>query len=196
MTKLLVNEIFYSIQGEGARTGYPSLFIRLAKCNLTCGFCDTEFESYKEMTLEEIYSVISLSKGTTIVWTGGEPALHLTSEIVDWFKNKGYRQTIETNGSLPVPDNLDFVSISPKVAEHVLAKNFPSSYTGKRELRYVRHKGQSIPRPAIKADYYFISPLFNGDQSDEENIRHCLNLVKENPQWALSIQLHKFIKVL
>lgn len=195
--KLRVNEIFYSIQGEGARAGCPSIFIRLSGCDLTCGFCDTEFESGREMTLNELYADLQQHPCNDIVWTGGEPALQLTEEIIQWFSDRAYYQCIETNGNNRVPSNLNFVSISPKVAEHVLAKNFKDEYTGVRELRYVRHSGQkALPQPQIKSDYKFLSPMFNGDQIDQKNVQHCMNLIMEDSSWRLSIQLHKILKVL
>jgi len=199
-----VSEVFYSLQGEGARAGEPSVFVRLAGCNLTCGFCDTEFQSGKEMTpmeLEEacyqakrVMGIRSLWGQKWIVWTGGEPALQLSDEVVRFFKEKGWRQAIETNGSKPVPAGLDWVAVSPKVAEHVLAKNFPQ---GVDELRYVRHTGQpGVPEPAVAAKRKFLSPMFNGNEPDRENVRHCVQLCLENPEWSLSLQLHKLIGVL
>lgn len=189
-----VNEIFYSIAGEGARTGVPSVFIRLAGCDFACSFCDTEFASRAEMTVEEILKYISRWPCRWIVWTGGEPMLQLTGLIVQYFKEHGYQQAIETNGNYPVPDGLDWVACSPKVAEHVLARNFPF---GVNELRYVRHAGQfGIPQPTIIADRLYLSPRFNGDQPDPESIRHCFKLCLENPTWRLSLQVHKLIKVL
>lgn len=191
-----INEIFYSIQGEGARQGEPSIFIRLSGCDLACGFCDTEFESGKEMTPKEVLDYITFrwSRCQWIVWTGGEPTLQLTQEIVDFFKAHGRKQAVETNGNHPVPSGLDWVVCSPKVAEHVLEKNFPD---GVDELRYVRHVGQlDVPQPKIKAKVYYLSPRFNGDAADVESIRHCMKLCLENPKWRLSIQAHKLLRVL
>lgn len=189
-----VNEIFYSLQGEGARAGAPSIFIRLAGCDLTCGFCDTEFESGKDMSIDGIKILIKQWPCKEIVWTGGEPALQLTEQIIAEFKTAGYFQAIETNGNHPVPNGLDWVSVSPKVAEHVLAKNFPIGVT---ELRYVRHAGQfDVPRPSIRAQHYFLSPMFNGDTPNETNLKACIKLCMEHPLWRLSLQMHKFWKVL
>ena len=95
--KLVVNEIFYSLQGEGARAGRPSIFIRLSKCNLRCSFCDTEFDSGEEMTLQEMLNEIKKYGCKWIVWTGGEPTLQLTDEMVAFFKHNGFLQAIETN---------------------------------------------------------------------------------------------------
>lgn len=190
---MLVNEIFYSLQGEGIRAGVASIFIRLAKCDLTCGFCDTEFESGKELSTFELYQKIRQFPCKEIVWTGGEPLLQLTEKEIAYFKGLGYYQCIETNGNNKPPSNIDFITLSPKVAEHVLEKNFSKV----NEIKFVRHKGQlSVPETKIIADYYFLSPMFNGNQVDMENLNHCINLIKENPKWRLSIQLHKFLKIL
>ena len=144
-TQLKVSEIFYSLQGEGRRAGEASIFVRLAGCDLACSFCDTEFESRGVMTLKELHGRIGKVPGRWIVWTGGEPTLQLTPEIIAHFKSLGYWQAIETNGNRPVPPGLDWVACSPKVAEHVLAKNIPE---GVDELRYVRHAGQpGVPEP-------------------------------------------------
>jgi len=189
-----VAEIFYSLQGEGGRAGHPSIFIRLSGCDLSCGFCDTEFESGKELSVPEILDYISKWPCKWIVWTGGEPCLQLTKGIVFTFKEAGYQQAIETNGNHPAPEGLDWVSVSPKVAEHVLAKNFPK---GVSELRYVRHKGQmAVPEPKIEAGLYFLSPMFNGNLPDKENLAHCIQLCLDNPKWKLSVQTHKLTKIL
>lgn len=189
-----IAEIFYSLQGEGARAGDPSIFIRLTGCDLACGFCDTEFESGKEMSVGELTSYIARWPCKWIVWTGGEPTLQLTAEIVAWFKAHGYKQAIETNGNNPAPEGIDWIACSPKVAEHVVAKNHPN---GVHELRYVRHKGQpGIPKPATKAERLFLSPMFKGDKPDKENLQHCINLCLENPNWSLSVQTHKLTRIL
>ena len=193
--KLKINEIFQSIQGEGGRSGILTIFIRLAGCDLACGFCDTEFESGKEMTVDELKNYLSNYEAKSITWTGGEPALQLTEEIVDYFHSQGYYQAIETNGNNKVPHNLDYICVSPKVAEHVVKKNFGES--GIDELRYVRHKGQiALPEPKIESKHYFLSPMFNGNEIDKENLNHCINLLKKDEKWRLSIQLHKLIKIL
>jgi 7-carboxy-7-deazaguanine synthase len=204
MTTLHVNEVFLSLQGEGFRAGHASVFVRLSGCDLTCSFCDTEFTSGKEMTVSElecaiiraVNEVIQTSDVTDmwIVWTGGEPTLQLTAEVVAYFKARGWKQAIETNGNHSVPPGLNWVACSPKVAEHVLAKHFPD---GVDELRYVRHAGQpAVPEPQITAKYYYLSPRFDGDRVNEANLKHCIRLCLENPKWHLSVQSHKLTKVL
>ena len=189
-----ITEIFYSLQGEGARTGDPSIFIRLAGCDLSCGFCDTEFESGKEMTTADLAAYISRWPCKWIIWTGGEPTLQLTTEIVGEFNRLGYQQAIETNGNHPAPAGLAWVACSPKIAEHVLKRNFPD---GVDELRYVRHAGQpGIPQPSINAKRKFLSPMFKGNQPDPENLKHCQDLCLQHPEWSLSVQTHKLLKIL
>lgn len=209
MSPLKVTEVFYSVQGEGARAGEPSVFVRLAGCNLACGFCDTEFESGKEMTCDELATAMcrAVERATPgsdkppfwfrdmwVVWTGGEPTGQLTDDHTFWFHERGWRQSIETNGTSRVPAHLDWVVVSPKVADHVWQKNFPA---GVDELRCVRHAGQpGVPVPKVPVKVKCLSPLFDGNRPNLENLRHCLKLCLENPEWRLSVQLHKIINVL
>jgi organic radical activating enzyme len=182
---LKVNEIFYSLQGEGARAGKPSIFIRLSDCNLRCTFCDTEFVSGREMTTREILQYIKAFPCNEIVWTGGEPTLQLTNEVLDEFP--GYYHCIETNGTNPIPEKIHYIALSPKVAEHVIRKNVPSC----DEVRYVRGPGMAIPEPATEAKRKYISPMADGDKISMEALRHCIRLCLENPEWSLSVQQHK-----
>lgn len=198
-----VSEIFYSLQGEGSRAGQPSIFVRLSGCDLACGFCDTEFESGEELSADELLNAIELAvtktgakvqPGMWIVWTGGEPCLQLRREHIAFFYERGFMQAIETNGNHVPPEGLDLVCCSPKVAEHVLAKNFPN---GVDELRYVRHSGQpGVPQPKVTARRLYLSPMFKGNLPDPDNVKHCIQLCLENPNWTLSIQSHKFFKIL
>jgi len=198
---LKVSEIFYSLQGEGARVGTPTIFIRLQGCKAknacyAAGIrCDTEFESGKEYQVEELLQWIKENANgcKEITWTGGEPTDQLTEDIVKYFKEKGYYQAIETSGLNPVPIGIDFICVSPKVAEHVISKNFPQGVT---ELRYVRHKGQSVPEPSINALHYWISPHSDGFNINGENLKHCIQLCIDNPKWKLSLQNHKIWSIL
>lgn len=196
---LKISEIFYSLQGEGARAGTPTIFIRLQGCKakFACAAmgikCDTEFESGKEYSLEQLYNFIKQYQSKEITWTGGEPTDQLTNEIVSYFAQKGYYQAIETSGLNSVPNGIDFVCISPKVAEHIIKKNFPN---GCDELRYIRHKGQSIPQPSISANHYWISPHSDGFTINAENLKHCIELCLQNPNWKLSVQNHKLWNIL
>ncbi len=201
MKNLKISEIFYSLQGEGARVGTPTIFIRTSGCKakfacFKAGIkCDTEFESDVKMSIKEIENWLTNNgKGCKeITWTGGEPTDQLNEEIVSYFKNKGYYQAIETSGLNAVPKGIDFICVSPKVAEHVVKKNFPN---GVNELRYVRHKGQGIPMPSIQADNYWISPHSDGFNINTENLKHCIKLSLDNPKWKFSLQNHKIWNVL
>lgn len=193
---LSISEIFYSLQGEGARAGTPTIFIRLKGCSAKNAcfksgvICDTEFESGKEFSMQWILEWIEKNAQNCkeITWTGGEPTDQLTNEIVSFFKEKGFFQAIETSGIRAVPIGIDFVCVSPKVAEHILQKNFPNEIS---EIKYVRHNGQFIPETKIKAKHYWLSPHSDGFTINSENLKHCIELCKQNPQWKLSIQQHK-----
>lgn len=203
MEQLKVSEIFYSLQGEGRRAGEPSIFIRLQGCKaqhacFAAGIrCDTEFESGRVMTLEEIAAWCEAhAPGCRwIVWTGGEPADQLTEEVIRFFgaEGRGYLQAIETSGLHPVPAGLDWITLSPKVAEHVVARNFPDGVT---EIKYVRHVGQAIPAPRVKATYQFLSPHSDGAVINLDNLRYCIALCRQHPDWSLSVQQHKLWGVL
>lgn len=198
--KLHINEIFYSLQGEGAQMGLPMIFIRFSGCNLRCSYCDTDFEDYTEMALDELSTAISAYPAHNILWTGGEPSLYLTEEIVDYFHKRGYRQSIETNGTHPVPTNLDYITCSPKPESlSLLHRNFPN---GVNEWRFPFGTEAPLP-PRInelpKAQNYFLSPIFS---TDEDTITQrplalsaCIEYIKQHPQWRLSIQLHKLIGI-
>lgn len=198
-----VNEIFYSMQGEGMRAGEMSVFVRLTGCNMSCamepgerspgGFdCDTEFASGVPMTSSEIVArcreLIPTPDGWTpwIVLTGGEPSLQADRALVAQLQESGFRVAMETNGSADVSGlGLDWITCSPKVAEHAVR------CLRANEVKYVRGAGQGIPRPACEADHYLISPAFNGLAIDREAMATCIALVRSNPRWRLSVQMHK-----
>ena len=192
---LTVNEIFYSLQGEGSRAGIPNIFIRLSKCNLNCWFCDTEFESGESYSLEQLLEEISQFPCKNIIWTGGEPALQLTEEIVGFFKEHGYYQAIETNGTKPLPSNLDFVTCSPKqVTAAQLKRNFPN---GVSEMKCIFNENPEYAIAELpQAKHYFLSPVFLGKEKermdmDQNILQRCIDYILANPGWQLSIQQHK-----
>lgn len=196
MKTYMVNEVFYSIQGEGVRAGTPNTFVRFSGCNLKCrrethGFdCDTEFVSGVPMTLDELLEEVrSMAWSRWVIFTGGEPALQLDQELVNRFKSEGFFLAIETNGTTPLPSGLDWVCVSPKTAEHTLR------VLRANEVKYVRRKGQGIPKPVIDAEHFLISPAFQAGRLDEEDLEWCIALVKENPAWRLSVQLHNLLGV-
>ena len=198
--KYKINDIFYSIQCEGHNAGVPMVFVRFSGCNMRCdiapgprspgGFkCDTEFESGRMMTLDEIgHAVLQTSYNPGpcscrwVLLTGGEPGLQVDDRLIDYFQSKKYKLAIETNGSVAISDKIDWVTLSPKVAEHAVVPERVN------EVKYVRSAYQSIPKPAVKADHYFISPASVGGKIPKQNIQRCEELVKENTFWRISLQ--------
>ena len=192
---LNVNEIFYSLQGEGGRVGEASVFIRLTRCNLACDFCDTDFESGKDMSLEDILSEISQYPCHWIIWTGGEPTLQLTDEALLFFKTKGYKQAIESNGLKLFSTLLDYVVCSHKGNNFAFIKKINPKVD---EIRFPMRIGDRLPgfEELPEAGSYFLSPVFTPNfQVTSENIDYCVELVKNHPQWRLSVQMHKLIDI-
>ena len=190
---LNVNEIFYSLQGEGARMGEASIFIRLTKCNLSCDFCDTDFAHGTTMSVTEILDEIRPFGCRWIVWTGGEPTLQLTDEIVAFFKENGYFQAIETNGTREVPRGLDYIACSPKSRFETVKNVIPEV----DELRFPMRKGDALPDVSTlpKAKRYLLSPVFDEQAIVRENVEYCVGLIKKNWEWGLSLQMHKLIEI-
>ena len=191
---LNVKEIFYSLQGEGGRQGEASIFIRLTGCNLKCNFCDTDFKDGTDMEVEEIVTFIKQFPCQWIVWTGGEPTLQLTEEILLSFKNKGYLQAIESNGHYPLSALLDYTVVSPK-GNIEYAKEINQAVS---EIRLPIINGDAIPPVEClpKAEHYFLSPVFTEDTiSTQANIDYCVEQIKQSPQWRLSLQIHKLIGI-
>lgn len=191
--KLTVNEIFYSLQGEGGRSGEASVFIRLTKCNLACSFCDTDFKDGNEMTVEEILSEIGKYPCKWIIWTGGEPTIQLRDEYLSIFREHGYRQAIETNGTRPVPSLIDYITCSPKQDYDSIKVRIPVV----NEIRIPVQSGDLIPDISVfpQADNYFLSPVFDGDKINLQNVDYCVEQIKHNPDWKLSLQIHKLIHI-
>jgi organic radical activating enzyme len=193
---LKVNEIFYSLAGEGANTGMPVIFIRLSGCNKECPFCDTAHKSGEELSIPIIISrVKALTQDCgMIIFTGGEPLLQLNPEIIEQFLRQGFRIGLETNGTLPISKeaHFDYITVSPKVEALTVKNNFPR---GVNEIRYPLAWGD-VPPPLHflpYADRYYVSPLFDGVDKIDRNIEWCVQFCKEHPVWSLSVQLHKIL---
>lgn len=195
MTKeYCINEMFYSLQGEGARAGEPSLFIRFAGCNMGCcvathGFdCDTEFTIGNWLSAD---AIIEKLRGLSplcnkIVCTGGEPLLQLDLPLCIALREADYRICLETNGTInpsdDVLDRLYWIACSPK-AETILTRC--------NELRYVLCAGQPIPKPELSSEYRYLSPAYDGNNANKANLDWCVKLCLQNPSWKLSVQQHK-----
>ncbi|MDR2086187.1 MAG: 7-carboxy-7-deazaguanine synthase QueE [Dysgonamonadaceae bacterium] len=191
---LNVKEIFYSLQGEGGRQGEASIFIRLTGCNLSCDFCDTDFESGSNRSVEQILSSIRRFPCRWIVWTGGEPTLQLTDEILLFFKEAGFRQAIESNGYKQLSTLLNYTVVSPK-GKKTYAKAINPRVD---EVRLPVQEGDPIPPLEMlpEAHFFFLSPVFTGNEvSTKANIDYCVEQIKRFPCWRLSLQIHKLIGI-
>ncbi len=113
--------------------------------------------------------------------------------LAAFFKNNGFLQAIETNGTRKVPNGLDYIACSPKQQFEKIKLLMPHA----DELRFPIKKGDLLPNLSIlpSADHYYLSPIFDAERPNRENIDYCVQLVKENPQWSLSVQLHKLIQI-
>lgn len=186
-----INEIFLSRQGEGFNQGKEMVFIRLAGCNLSCEWCDTEYHSYTEYTLTRILEEIKQYDCKSALITGGEPAAQNLTELLTALKENGYWTAIETNGTLSLKRYeglIDYIAVSPKKQ---IKQNTAT------EIRIVNDQRTLIEileiEEKINAANHFISPLeINGKM----NIMETMILVDQLNQhsknhWYISLQLHK-----
>lgn len=191
-----INEIFYSLQGEGFYTGTPSIFIRFSGCNLRCPFCDTEHQAHQLMSEEEILASIRPFPASQVVLTGGEPTLFVTSDFIDQLHAAGYYVTIETNGTHPVPANLDWVTLSPKDSFLPASSAAQPLLTRCDELKVV-YDSQPVPQyPQIETRHRYLQPCDTGNANENarltaEAIQYCL----AHPEWSLSLQTHKLLHI-
>lgn len=180
--KYKVNEIFYSLQGEGYYTGTPAVFLRLSGCNRACPFCDTDHLDGTMMSAEEICDAVAAYPARHLVVTGGEPTLQLDSDLLRAVKALGFYVQIETNGSLPVPPEVDWVTCSPKDA--------PWNINRIDELKIV-FQDQDVEEIAsqLSAPHRFLQPCSG------ENIAETVEYIKAHPHWRLSLQTHRLIDI-
>ena len=192
-----VNEIFHSLQGEGYNSGTPAVFIRFSGCNLQCPFCDTQHESGTEMTEQEIVEAVKhlVPRSSLVVITGGEPALQLTASLVDALHEIGKRVAVETNGTLPLPSNVDWITLSPKSAW--LGDEAVPVLTRADELK-VLYDGSHDPSAfdSITATHRFLQPMDTGDANRTATLmQQAADYCLQHPQWRLSLQIHKILNI-
>ncbi len=204
-----IKEIYYTLQGEGFHTGRPAVFCRFAGCNLwtgreedrataVCKFCDTDFwgmdgvngGKYTAQALTD--KIISLWPDHNIpvfvVCTGGEPGLQVDEALIDVFHSAAIEVAIESNGTVPLPSNLDWICISPK-ADATLA------ITKGNELKLVYPQVENTPSQFEHLDFehFYLQPLDDVHQTDhiKATVDYCLH----HPKWKLSLQTHKVIGI-
>ncbi|MGI9238891.1 MAG: 7-carboxy-7-deazaguanine synthase [Woeseiaceae bacterium] len=209
-----VKEIYYTLQGEGAQTGRPAVFLRFTGCNLwsgremhraesVCRFCDTDFvgtdgpgggkfESAKALAtaVRQAWPADSDRNLPYVVCTGGEPLLQLDTLAIDALHNAGFEVGVESNGTLEAPTGIDWLCISPKGRADVVQR------TG-NELKLVFPQVEQEAQPAmfsdLRFDHYFLQPLDSPER--ESNTRKAIEYCLSNPRWKLSLQTHKIIGI-
>ncbi len=202
--------MYYTIQGEGRNTGRAMIFCRFAGCNLwtgrekdrlhaVCRFCDTDFVGtdginggkYEASELKD--KILSLwptnsDCQVSVVFTGGEPALQLDDALIHTFKDANIYMAIETNGTIELPLGIDWICVSPK-GDSIIRQT-----TG-HELKLVYPQPENHPEQFIHLSFenFYIQPL--EDENWEKNTALSIEFVKNNPQWRLSIQTHKYLHI-
>lgn len=199
-----INEIFYSLQGEGHHSGYPSVFIRFAGCNLQCPFCDTNHRNGILMSDSDLIHAVNLYKADWVVLTGGEPALQIDEEFVHLLRRAtGKKVAIETNGTQKVPDNVDWVTVSPKtgLARDAVLSDNPDTYIRKADEIKVVDCGQDLEQyfhsPWRRPDtLMYLQPCYVPDETEfNSNRLKTVKRVLADPRWTLSIQAHRYLNI-
>lgn len=189
-----VNEIFYSIQGEGRHTGMPAVFLRLAGCTMGCSFCDTKyaFQTGEEMNSLQVLVALAEYPCKTVVITGGEPAEQDLPSLITALKSAGYCVHLETNGAHDCDvSRADFVCVSPKkyVSQEMLKKA--------DVIKIV--VGQETDLADLEKYYNYENDktqiYLQPESNLQENIALCVKLLKKHPAARLSLQTHKLINI-
>ena len=206
-----VKEVYYTLQGEGAHSGRPAVFVRFSGCNLwtgrendrsnaVCQFCDTDFVGIngpgggKFRNPEALASHIltywprNTSVAPYVVFTGGEPMLQLDRPLIDALHERDVYIAIETNGTLSVPETVDWICVSPKA-------NAPWIQRTGNELKLVFPQHTLLPDMLGETSFsaYFLQPMDGPDV--DAHTQEAINYCKQNPGWHLSIQSHKVLRI-
>lgn len=206
-----IKEIFYTLQGEGAHAGRPAVFCRFSGCNLwtgresdrasaVCQFCDTDFVGTdgegggKFRTPEELAATIdalwpaSYPASKYVVFTGGEPLLQLDTALIAAMHAVGFTIAIETNGTLPVPEGVDWICVSPKMGSTLVV-------TRGSEIKVViPQAGQDLAAyEQLDFENFYVQAM-DGPLA-EFNTKLAIETCKRNPKWKLSLQTHKLLQI-
>ena len=204
-----INEIFYSLQGEGFHTGTPAVFIRFSGCNLSCPFCDTDFASYEELTVRQIAERVEALlpeetqqfRSPILVLTGGEPALQTDAALLEVLHRELRLPIhIETNGTLPLPDGIDWITCSPKEGTKLALTN-----VNEVKVVFTGTYDPEVWRTKIEAEHWMLQPLrYTGEwllehavdeweDDRNDNLDDTVRYILSHPFWRLSVQLHKIV---
>jgi 7-carboxy-7-deazaguanine synthase len=195
MSDLRINDVFHTIQGEGLHGGRRALFVRMPYCNLSCSWCDTSFNSYKIWTEEDFKAFATQETNRFAVVTGGEPLMNKqTPKIISILKSLGFYIAVETNGTFPALNDLDWITCSPKEESNYLVHGGLWQYVN--EFKYVIDEGfkwDILKRHDLTdGRRYSLSPEFN---RFEKSVQEIIEYIKENPQWKINLQTHKWLKI-
>ena len=203
-----VKEAFLTLQGEGVQTGSRAVFLRFAGCNLwsgreqdragaDCQFCDTDFVGTDGEGGGKFGSAEELAGHVERLWgdreeerlaviTGGEPMLQLDSELLDALHNRGFRVAIETNGTLPALEGLDWICVSPKAGTKVVQRSG-------NELKLVWPQQGIDPKDleGWNFEHFLVQPMDCADR--QEAMDAAIRLAMDRPKWRLSLQAHKVV---
>ena len=199
-----VNEIFYSLQGEGFWTGTPMVFIRLSGCNLRCPFCDTDHSEFRLMTVDAIIKAVNKVDPENcgyVCITGGEPLLQLGTDLIDALHRFYYNVHVETNGTRPVPQGVDWVTLSPKEDVRFIGPAAKVVLSEAHEVKLV-YDGISTEAAVEKwaqfpAKWHFLQPCDTSDPARNARIlKETVSYIKNHPgAWRLSLQTHKLLGI-
>jgi len=197
--KLPVMELFHTLQGEGFHTGKPATFIRLAGCDVGCFWCDVkeswDSDLHPSISEDSIVNQALNYKTKFVVITGGEPTLHNINGLVNKLKKENFYTAIETAGTNPLPDNLDWICFSPKKFKDPMDQ----IYHVADELKVIIFQKSDLDwalehekKMTNKNCNLFIQPEWS---KKDKNLPYILSFLEENPRWRLSIQSHKFLNI-
>ena len=200
--KLLVNEIFYSIDGEGKQSGCPAIFIRLTGCNLRCKYCDTvyAFQEGKYMSISEILAAIRHFNCKHITLTGGEPLAQKNAvKLLKTLKVNKYKVTIETNGAIDITNAqrysvicMDWKTPASGMCEYMKSENLKK--LRKKDVLKIVMSENDIPyvREFLRTNKIhcpiYLSPIFG-----KIDLPQLAEFVKENQNTRMQLQIHKYI---
>lgn len=203
---LKINDLWFTLQGEGLHAGRRALFVRMPYCNLACTWCDTSFNSYKEWSVPDFKNFADCEPNRFAVITGGEPMMNKqTPVVVRILKELGFEIACETNGMFPIVDGIDFVTVSPKrFSETKIQQStglnhsqyyiHPNALHLASEFKYVvdsEFDFETLDRHNTKdGRRYSLSPEWNDFKNNTTKI---VDYITENPDWRLSLQTHKFL---
>ena len=203
---LQVQEIFHTIQGEGPFVGMPAIFVRLGGCNLACEFCDTEFESFHPLLLDQIMQEIAILqdgvKTNLIVLTGGEPMRQNIQPFCQLLIERGFAVQIETNGTIfrNLPEEVSIVC-SPKTSKFGYSKIRPDLLEKLTAIKFVVSKtllNYSQVADVGQSEFnipVYVQPMDECDEGkNKQNTEYAIELVQKYG-YRLSLQTHKFINI-